>query len=137
MSEIPPNVQPPTPDEIRAKAAKHNIDLSDEEVADFAEAIAGTLEGYERLDVLAMPTTPKTAHERRDDLSRLEVIDRTLNMLPNTAPFDVSGHPALSVPCGTADGLPVGLMLVGERFDDATVLQAGDAFERNHDWESF
>jgi amidase len=89
------------------------------------------------VDVLAMPTTPQTAHEQRDDLSRLEVIDRALNMLPNTAPFDVSGHPALSVPCGTADGLPVGLMFVGERFDDATVLNAGHAFEQHHDWESF
>lgn len=81
-------------------------------------------------DVLAMPTTPQTAHERRDDLERLEVIERALSMLPNTAPFDVTGHPAISVPAGEHDGLPVGLMFVGERFDDATVLQAGDAFER-------
>jgi Asp-tRNA(Asn)/Glu-tRNA(Gln) amidotransferase A subunit family amidase len=88
-------------------------------------------------DVLAMPTTPQTAHEHREDLSRLEIIDRALNMLPNTAPFDVTGHPALSVPCGTSDGLPVGLMLVGERFDDATVLRAGHAFEQSHDWQSF
>jgi amidase len=70
-------------------------------------------------------------------LSRLEVIDRALNMLSNTAPFDVTGHPALSVPCGTSDGLPVGLMLVGERFDDDTVLHAGHTFEQQHDWEEF
>ncbi|MEF8782252.1 MAG: amidase [Haloarculaceae archaeon] len=89
------------------------------------------------VDVLAMPTTPQTAHEHHEDLSRLEIIDRALNMLPNTAPFDVTGHPALSVPCGTSDGLPVGLMLVGERFDDATVLRAGHAFEQSHDWQSF
>lgn len=88
------------------------------------------------VDVLAMPTTPQTAHEQSDDLTRLEVVERALNMLPNTAPFDVTGHPALSVPCGTADGLPVGLMFVGERFDDATALRAGYAFERYHDWES-
>jgi amidase len=81
------------------------------------------------VDVLAMPTTPQTAHEHRNDLSRTEVIDRALNMLPNTAPFDVTGHPALSVPAGESDGLPVGLMFVGEQFDDATVLQAGYAFE--------
>lgn len=52
-------------------------------------------------------------------------------MLANTSPFDVTGHPALSVPAGTSEGLPVGLMFVGEAFDDATVLQAGDAFERH------
>ena len=89
----------------------------------------------DEVDVLAMPTTPQTAHKQKDDLERLEVIDRALSMLTNTAPFDVTGHPALSVPAGTADGLPVGLMLVGEQFDDATVLDAGRAFEQNHDWE--
>ncbi|WP_372912923.1 amidase [Salinigranum sp.] len=83
------------------------------------------------VDVLAMPTTPQTAHERHPELSRVEAIDRALNMLPNTAPFDVTGHPAASVPCGTDDGLPVGLMLVGERFDDATVLRAAHAFEQH------
>ncbi|WP_049935232.1 amidase [Haloplanus natans] len=89
------------------------------------------------VDVLAMPTTPQTAHEHRTDLDRVAVIERALCMLANTAPFDVTGHPALSVPAGTADGLPVGLMLVGERFDDATVLRAGHAFEQHHDWEAF
>lgn len=57
-------------------------------------------------------------------------------MLNNTAPFDVTGHPATSVPAGTADGLPVGLMLVGERFADATVLHAASAFEQQLDWET-
>ncbi|WP_394348758.1 amidase family protein [Haloterrigena sp. H1] len=50
-----------------------------------------------------------------------------------TAPFDVTGHPATSVPAGTADGLPVGLMLIGERFDDATVLSSAHAFEQGVD----
>jgi amidase len=87
------------------------------------------------VDVLAMPTTPQTAHEQQDDLSRLEVIDRALNMLSNTAPFDVTGHPSISVPAGEADGLPVGLMFVGSQFDDATVLDAGYAYEQSVGWE--
>ena len=45
-------------------------------------------------------------------------------MLDNTAPFDMTGHPAISVPCGKSNGLPIGLMLVGRRFGDATVLRA-------------
>jgi amidase len=85
------------------------------------------------VDVLAMPTTPQTAHEVRDELSRLEVMERALSMLANTSPFDVTGHPALSLPCGESDGLPVGLMLVGGRFEDATVLRAAEAFEGNVD----
>jgi amidase len=50
-------------------------------------------------------------------------------MIVNTAPFDVSGHPATSVPAGLADGLPAGLMIVGRHFDDATCLRAAHAFE--------
>ena len=116
-------------DEYRGHYYAKAQNLSRKLADDYDDALAD-------VDVLAMPTTPQTAHEHRPDLSRLEVIERALNMLPNTAPFDVTGHPALSVPCGTADGLPVGLMLVGERFDDASVLRAGDAFEDSVDWQS-
>jgi len=49
-------------------------------------------------------------------------------MLPNTAPFDNTSHPAISVPAGTDDGLPVGTMFVSEAFDDDTVLGVADAF---------
>jgi len=94
----------------------------------YDEALAG-------VDVLAMPTTLQTAHEQRDDLGRLEIIDRALNMLPNTAPFDVTGHPALSVPAGESDRLPVGLMFVGGAFEDGTVLRAGHAYERAVGWD--
>ena len=69
------------------------------------------------VDVLAMPTTPQTAHEVNRDISRVEAIDRALNMLPNTAPYDNTGHPAISVPAGTSQGLPVGLMFVGDAFE--------------------
>ena len=59
------------------------------------------------------------------------------DMVNNTGPFDMTGHPAVSVPCGkTSEGLPVGLMLVGRRFDDATVLRAAHAFEQAVDWET-
>ena len=100
------------------------------------ELTAAYDEALAEVDVLAMPTTPQTAHRKVADLSRLEAIDRALNMLANTAPFDVTGHPAISLPCGTSDDLPVGLMLVGERFDDATVLRTAEAVERSVDWSS-
>jgi amidase len=50
-------------------------------------------------------------------------------MLSNTAPFDVTGHPACSVPAGLLDGLPTGLMIVGRHFADADVLRVAAAFE--------
>ena len=85
----------------------------------------------ERVDVLLMPTTAMTARPIPDAGAPVaERVAAALGNLHNTAPFDVTGSPALSVPCGLADGLPVGLMLVGRRYDDATVLRAGAAYER-------
>jgi aspartyl-tRNA(Asn)/glutamyl-tRNA(Gln) amidotransferase subunit A len=52
-----------------------------------------------------------------------------------TYPFNLTGQPAASIPCGfTRDGLPVGLQIVGRRFDDVTVLRASAAFERVRPW---
>ena len=88
-------------------------------------------------DLLLMPTTPMPAHRNDAKGDPKAVIDHAWDMLYNTAPFDMSGHPAISVPCGkTSEGLPVGLMLVGRRFDDATVLRAAHAFEQWGDWET-
>lgn len=54
---------------------------------------------------------------------------------PFTWPFNLTGQPAASVPCGfTGDGLPVGLQIVGRLWDDAGVLRAAAAFERLHPW---
>jgi aspartyl-tRNA(Asn)/glutamyl-tRNA(Gln) amidotransferase subunit A len=53
----------------------------------------------------------------------------------NTMPFNVLGLPAISVPCGfTADGLPVGLQIVGKAFDEAGVLRIAHAYEQATDW---
>ena len=94
-------------------------------------------EALSQYDLLLMPTTPMPAHRNDAGGNPHAVIDHGWDMLANTAPFDMSGHPAISVPCGkTGDGLPVGLMLVGRRFDDATVLRAAHAFEQSADWET-
>ena len=53
----------------------------------------------------------------------------TNQMIANTAPFDVTGHPATSVPAGLADGLPVGMMIVGRHLADGTCLRVARAFE--------
>ena len=47
---------------------------------------------------------------------------RAFEMLVNTAPFDVTGHPGMSVPCGMSDGLPVGMMLIGRHYEKAQFI---------------
>lgn len=82
-------------------------------------------------DVLAMPTLPYTARELPPaDVSLGDYLDLALSMIGNTAPFDVTGHPACSVPAGLVGGLPAGLMIIGRRFDDVTVLRVAHAFEQ-------
>ena len=51
-------------------------------------------------------------------------------MISNTCVTDVTGHPACSVPAGLVNGLPTGLMIVGNQFDDATVLRVANTFEQ-------
>jgi amidase len=84
-----------------------------------------------RFDVLLMPTLPITASPLVEPGDSIETsVARALEMIVNTAPMDVSGHPATSVPAGLVDGLPAGLMIVGRRFEDATCLRVAHAFER-------
>ncbi len=88
-------------------------------------------EALARFDVLVMPTLPVRATRLPGPgAPREEILARALEMVGNTAPFDVSGHPACSVPAGLADGLPVGMMIIGRHFDDATVLRVAHAFEQ-------
>jgi amidase len=87
-------------------------------------------------DVLVMPTLPQRATKLpAPDCAREENIEAALNMLPNTAPFDTSGHPAMNVPCAMSDSSPIGMMIVGKRYDDATVLRVAKAFEGLGDWK--
>ena len=87
-------------------------------------------------DAIAMPTIPFPATKIPPaDCPREVYVDTALNMQQNTCPFDVSGHPALTVPCGKVGGLPVGMMLVGRHFDEATLLSAAHAFEQADDWQ--
>lgn len=78
-----------------------------------------------------MPTTPQKAQPLpREDAPVAEYFGRANEMFGNTAPFNATGHPALSLPCGDADGLPIGLMLVGRHFDEATVYRTAHAYEQ-------
>jgi amidase len=88
-------------------------------------------------DLLMMPTLPlKSTPLPAPDASREDYVARALEMITNTAPFDISHHPAMAIPCGMSDGLPVSMMLVGKHFDEATIYRAAYAFEQSGDWQS-
>jgi amidase len=92
----------------------------------------------ESCDILAMPTIPFPATPiPSPDVPREQWVDAALNMQHNTCPFDVSGHPAFTVPCGMVDGRPIGMMLVGRHFEEATVIRAAAAFEAIGDWKGW
>ena len=86
-------------------------------------------------DVLLLPTLPvKSTPLPPADAPRELYVQRAFEMLPNTCPTDATGHPALQIPCGMSDGLPVGMMLVGKHYDEFSLYRAAQAFEQSGDW---
>ena len=86
---------------------------------------------FERVDVVATPTSPTTAFPlgaRVEDPLQMYLADIF------TASANLSGLPAISVPCGFAGGLPVGLQLTGRAWDEATLLRAAADYERRTGW---
>jgi len=91
-----------------------------------------------RYDLLLMPTLPMKATPLPPANAPLALwCQRGFEMLPNTCPFDVTGHPAMNIPCGLSDGLPVGMMLIGKHYAETTIYRAAHAFEQLGDWRNF
>ena len=90
-----------------------------------------------RYDLLLMPTLPMVATPLPEANAPVdEILQRAFEMLPNTAPFDCTHHPAMSLPCGMVDGLPVGMMLVGRMLEEETIYRAAAAFESGVQWKT-
>jgi amidase len=64
------------------------------------------------------------------DADRATRLDLAVNMFANCSAFNVTGHPALSVPCGPPGELPIGMMLVAHHFGERVLHAAGEAFEQ-------
>jgi amidase len=89
-------------------------------------------------DLLLMPTVPMKAPPiPPKGASPQEITRRSWEPTRNTCPFNVTGHPAISLPCGMEDGRPIGMMLVGRHHDEPTIYRAAAAFERSGDWTKF
>ena len=88
---------------------------------------------FERVDVLAAPTTPGVAFRHGDKADPLAMYMNDVY----TIPASMTGLPAISVPCGfNATGLPIGLQLIGRTLDEATLLRAAHAYERTTPWHT-
>lgn len=94
------------------------------------------LRAFSQVDVLVTPTLPLTATPIPQERITIRDVDQLIHlaMLRNTEPMDLTGLPALSVPCGFAEGLPVGLQIIGPAFGESTVLRVGDAYQRVTSW---
>lgn len=111
----------------RVYAKAHNVRQS------FVRAYDASLS---EVDVLLMPTcvtkAPRTVSsgDEGDAISRSLQDNAVASAARNTSPFSYTGHPALAVPCGTSEGLPVSMQLVGRSFEDHVLLRAGYTYER-------
>jgi len=86
---------------------------------------------FERVDLLAAPTTPSVAFRHGDKADPLAMYMNDVY----TIPASMTGLPAVSVPCGfNAAGLPIGLQLIGRTLDEATLLRAAHAYEGATAW---
>jgi aspartyl-tRNA(Asn)/glutamyl-tRNA(Gln) amidotransferase subunit A len=93
---------------------------------DFEQAFAS-------VDVVLMPTSPTVPFrlgEKTDDPLQMYLAD------VYTIPVNLAGLPGISVPCGFAHGLPVGMQLIGRPFDEAAIFRAAEAYERATEWHT-
>jgi Asp-tRNA(Asn)/Glu-tRNA(Gln) amidotransferase A subunit family amidase len=94
---------------------------------------------FKRYDLLVTPTLttvpfPHSGWQPGPESISGQPINRLLGWIL-TYPFNLTGHPAISIPCGfSSDGLPIGLQIIGRRHADAQVLQAAAAFEAVMPW---
>jgi aspartyl-tRNA(Asn)/glutamyl-tRNA(Gln) amidotransferase subunit A len=88
---------------------------------------------FDKVDVVAMPTSPTPPFrlgEKTDDPLQMYLADVF------TVSANLAGLPAISVPCGFSERLPIGLQLTGRLFDEATLLRIADAYQRVTDWHT-
>jgi aspartyl-tRNA(Asn)/glutamyl-tRNA(Gln) amidotransferase subunit A len=106
---------------------------ANQERAQLCTQLAAFFDKYDLLVTPTLPVPPFTINARIKEIAGRKV--HIIGWLAFTYPFNLTGNPAASVPCGwTADGLPIGLQIIGRRFADALVLQASAAFEQARPW---
>jgi aspartyl-tRNA(Asn)/glutamyl-tRNA(Gln) amidotransferase subunit A len=90
-------------------------------------------DSFEEYDALVTPTSPTVPFklgEKVDDPIQMYLSDVC------TLPINIAGLPAISIPAGFADGLPIGLQIIGKPFDEETILRIAFAYEQATDWHN-
>jgi amidase len=91
-----------------------------------------------KYDLLLMPTTRMMASKITPPEAPLaDLMQHSWEQITNTCPFNITHHPAISLPCGFGEGdRPVGLMLIAKHWQESTLYRVADAFERACNWQT-
>lgn len=96
-------------------------------------------EVFKRVDALITPTLPITATNIGQEMITVRGMEQSVfsALLRNTEPFNLTGLPALTVPCGfSQEGLPTGMQIIGRPFEETTVLRIGHLYQGATDWHN-
>ncbi|HHY13257.1 MAG TPA: Asp-tRNA(Asn)/Glu-tRNA(Gln) amidotransferase subunit GatA, partial [Thermoanaerobacterales bacterium] len=85
---------------------------------------------FEKFDILISPTSPTTAFKIG---SKMDTVSMYFSDI-YTVPINLAGLPAITVPCGFSQGLPIGVQFIGKAFDEKTLIKTAYNFEQNTDY---
>jgi aspartyl-tRNA(Asn)/glutamyl-tRNA(Gln) amidotransferase subunit A len=92
---------------------------------------------FKQFDAIVTPSEPIVAPEVGQQTVRFGDVEESVDsaLVRYLAPFNLTGLPALSIPCGfSKGGLPIGMQIIGKAYDETTVLRIGHAYEQSTDW---
>jgi aspartyl-tRNA(Asn)/glutamyl-tRNA(Gln) amidotransferase subunit A len=92
---------------------------------------------FKNFDVIVTPTEPLTAPKVGEQMIKFGNVEEDINLATGryVAPFNLTGLPAISIPCGFShDGLPIGMQVVGNAYDESTILRVAHAYEQATKW---
>lgn len=102
------------------------------------KVVENYMAAFANVDLLLLPTVPmKPQPIPAPDCSISQNVQSAFEMIGNTAPFNATGFPVMSLPCGLSEGLPIGMSLVAPNYGEMVIYQAAHAFEQSGDWRDF